>query len=148
MQVSNESIPPELERLLERFERMGREQTMAVLVEFADRFPELPERYRELGDVEAYRVHECMTPVALFHEVEDGKIFFYADVPRESPTIRALLAIFTEALNGRPPETVLAIPSDFVTRLMRKVGLMTRERGLNAMLARMKRHAAEAIEDA
>jgi sulfur transfer protein SufE len=28
---------------------------------------------------------------------------------------------------------------------MRKVGLMTRERGLNAMVARMKRHAAEAL---
>lgn len=146
MQGSNEPIPPELDRLLDRFDRLSRDQTMAVLVEFADRFPELPERYRNLADAEEYRVHECMTPVALFHEVDDGKIWFYADVPRESPTIRALLAIFTEALNGRPPETVLAIPPDFVTRLMRKVGLMTRESGLNAMLARMKRHAAEAIE--
>lgn len=146
MQVSNESIPPELERLLERFDRLSRDQTMAVLVEFAGRFPELPARYRELADAEEYRVHECMTPVSLFHDVDDGRIYFYADVPREAPTVRALLAIFTEALNGRPPETVLAIPADFVSRLMRKVGLVTRERGLNAMLARMKRHAAEAIE--
>lgn len=146
MQVSNESIPPELQRLLDRFDRLSREQTMAVLVEFADRFPDLPERYRELVDAEEYRVHECMTPVALFHDVDEGRIYFYAHVPREAPTVRALLAIFTGALNGQPPEVVLAIPTDFVSRLMRKVGLVTRERGLNAMLARMKRHAAEAIE--
>ena len=85
------------------------------------------------------------TPVSLFSEVREGRIYFFADVPKSAPTIRALLAIFTQALNGEPPETVLAIPSDYVSRLMRKVGLMTRERGLNAMLARMKRHAAEAL---
>lgn len=148
METPDVPLPPELERLLGLFERLSRDQTMAVLVEFADRFPELPERYRELADDERYRVHECMTPVALFHDVEDGRIYFYADVPREAPTVRALLAIFTEALNGKPPETVLAIPADFVSRLMQKVGLMTRERGLNAMVARMKRHATEVIEAA
>jgi cysteine desulfuration protein SufE len=86
-----------------------------------------------------------MTPVALFSEVDDGRIRFYADVPRNAPTIRALLAILMQGLNGRPVEDVLAIPSDFVSNLMRNVGLSTRERGLQAILARMKRHAREAL---
>jgi hypothetical protein len=34
-----------------------------------------------------------MTPVALFSEVDDGTIRFYADVPRNAPTIRALQSI-------------------------------------------------------
>lgn len=118
---------------------------MALLVEFADQFPELPSRFAELAADDRYKIHECMTPVALFSEVTDGRIYFFADVPREAPTVRALLTIFTQALNGEPPEAVLSIPSDYVSRLMRKVGLMTRERGLNAMLARMKRHAVEAL---
>lgn len=118
---------------------------MAVLVEFADQFPELPPKLVELARDERFKVHECMTPVSLFWEVRDGRIYFFADVPKSAPTVRALLAIFTQALNGEPPESVLAIPADYVSRLMRKVGLMTRQRGLDAMVARMKRHAAEAL---
>lgn len=143
--AAEHELPAALARVLDVFGTLGRDQTMQVLVEYAGRFPELPERYAGLAEDERYKVHECMTPVALFSQVEDGRIWFYADVPRSAPTIRALLAIFTEALNGQPPQTVLAIPADFVSRLMRKVGLSTRERGLNAMLARMKRHAAEAL---
>ena len=139
------SLPPDLDRVLDLFSRLGREQTMQALVEYANRFPELPERFAALASSETYKVHECMTPVALFSEVEDGGIRFYADVPRSAPTIRALLAILMQGLNGRPPEDVLAIPSDFVSRLMRNVGLSTRERGLQAILARMKRHAHEAL---
>ena len=139
------SPPDRLDRLLDRFEALSREQTMALLVEFADQFPELPARFTELASDERYKIHECMTPVSLFSEVREGRIYFFADVPKSAPTVRALLAIFTQALNGEPPESVLAIPPDYVSRLMRKVGLMTRERGLNAMVARMKRQAAEAL---
>ncbi|CAN5276495.1 SufE family protein [soil metagenome] len=145
MTIPPSSPPPDLDRLLDTFARLGREQTMQLLVEYANRFPELPERYAAMAGEDAYRVHECMTPVSLFSEARDGGIWFFADVPKSAPTVRALLTIFTQTLNGRPPETVLAIPSDFVSRLMQKVGLSTRERGLNAMVARMKRHAAEAL---
>jgi cysteine desulfuration protein SufE len=143
--AAEQELPAGLARVLDVFGTLGRDQTMAALVEYAGRFPALPGRYADLAGDERYKVHECMTPVALFSEVVDGRIYFYADVPRSAPTIRALLAIFTEALNGQPPEAVLAVPTDYVSRLMRKVGLSTRERGLNAMLARMKRHAAEAL---
>ena len=63
-----------------------------------------------LADADEYRVHECMTPVALFSEMREGRIYFYADVPKSAPTIRALLAIFTEALNG-PLQMVTASKS-------------------------------------
>lgn len=139
------ALPPELERVLDLFSRLGREQTMQALVDYANRFPELPERFAALAASEEHKVHECMTPVALFSEVDDGAIRFYADVPRNAPTIRALLSILMAGLNGRPPGDVLSIPSDFVTRLMRNVGLSTRERGLQAILARMKRHARDAL---
>jgi len=118
---------------------------MQALVEYANGFPELPERFAALAAGEEHKVHECMTPVALFSEVENGRIRFYADVPRNAPTIRALLSILMKGLNGHPVEDVLAIPPDFVSRLMRNVGLSTRERGLQAILARMKRHAREAL---
>jgi len=139
------ALPPELERVLDLFSRLGREQTMQALVDYANRFPELPHRFAALAASEEHKVHECMTPVALFSEVDAGAIRFYADLPRNAPTIRALLSILMAGLNGRPPGDVLSIPSDFVTRLMRNVGLSTRERGLQAILARMKRHARDAL---
>ena len=143
--MTESALPPELERVLEGFSRLGREQTMQALVDYANQFPELPERFAAQAASEEHKVHECMTPVALFSEVEDGRIRFYADVPRNAPTIRALLAILMIGLDDRPPADVLAIPPDFVSRLMRNVGLSTRERGLQAMLAQMKRHAREAL---
>jgi cysteine desulfuration protein SufE len=48
------------------------------------------------------------------------------------------------ALNGEPPQTTLAIPPDFVRQVMSKIGLGTREVGLNAMVERLKRAAREA----
>jgi sulfur transfer protein SufE len=42
---------------------------------------------------------------------------------------------------------VLAVPQDFVRQIMNKLGLGTRELGLNAMVERMKRAARQAIAE-
>ena len=144
MSSDEQPLVPELQRVLDLFGDLGREETMQALVDYANRFPELPERFAARAADDANRVHECMTPVALFSEVEGGRIWYYADVPRSAPTIRAVLTILTSALNGQPLETVLSVPAAFVSDLMHRVGLSTRERGLHAILARMKRQAAEA----
>jgi cysteine desulfuration protein SufE len=81
----------------------------------------------------------------VFPEVHDGKLHFYADVNvRQSPTIAAFLAIVFSAINDQPPATTIAIPDDFVQRMMQGLGLSARETGLNAMVARLKRHARDA----
>jgi len=72
-------------------------------------------------------------------------MYYYADVNvRQSPTIAAFLAVLFKAINGQPPATVLAIPPDFVRQMMDGIGLAGREAGLNAMVARIKRHAEAA----
>jgi cysteine desulfuration protein SufE len=86
-----------------------------------------------------------MTPVDLFPEERDGRMHFYADVNvRQSPTVAAFLAVLFQAVNDQTPDTILAIPSDFVRQLMEGIGLAARESGLNAILSRVKRHAAAA----
>jgi cysteine desulfuration protein SufE len=136
-------IPPGIQKILTRFATLSPDLVRQALVQYANRLPPLPERFKAL-DAEAYRVHECQTPVAIYPEVADGKLHFYADVPQGAPTIRALLAMIFEAVNDQPPETVLAIPSDFVRLVMDKLGLGTREVGLNAMVQRLKLAAREA----
>ncbi len=136
-------VPPGIQKLLNRFATLNREMATQALVQYAHKLPPLPDRFREM-DPEQHRVHECLTPVALFSEVQDGKMYYYADVPQGAPTIRALLAMLFGALNGEPPQTTLAIPPDFVRQVMSKIGLGTREVGLNAMVERLKRAAREA----
>lgn len=138
-------MPPSIERILRRFQTLTPDLTRQALVQYANRLPPLPERFGEV-DLDAYRVHECQTPVAIFPEVVDGRMYFHADVPRESAAIRALLAMVFEAVNGEPPETVLAIPPDFVRQVMGKLGLQARENGLNAMIERLRRAARAAVE--
>lgn len=121
---------------------------MQALVHYSKRLEPLPERLRDL-DRGAFNVPECQTRVDLFPEYHDGKMHFYADVNvRQSPTIAAFLAILFSAINEQPPETTVAIPSDFVQRIMEGIGLSGREVGLNAMLTRIKRHAELAAAEA
>jgi cysteine desulfuration protein SufE len=137
-------LPPSVERVLRLFRSLSREEKMTALVQYSRKLEPLPERFREL-DRTSFTVPECQTRVDIFPELRDGKMYFYADLdPRRSPTIAAILAILFSAVNGHPPETTLAIPPDFVRMVMESIGLGAREVGLNAMLQRLKRYAAEA----
>ena len=140
-----EPLPPSIAKVLARFAAMGREEKMQVLVAYANRLEPLPERFAGL-DRAAFTVPECQTRVDLFPEVRDGRLSFYVDLNvRQSPTIAAFLSILFGAINGQPPDVALAIPSDFVQRMMSGIGLAARETGLAAMVQRIKRHAREAL---
>ena len=137
-----EMMPPALERVLARFRAMGREEKMASLVAYAKKLEPLPSHLAAL-DRTAFTVPECQTRVDVFPEARDGVLHFYADVNvRESPTVAAVLAILFQSVNDQPPAVTLAIPNDIVRQLMHDIGLAGREVGLNAMVQRLKRHAA------
>jgi cysteine desulfuration protein SufE len=137
-------MPPALEKVLTRFRAMGREEKMASLVAYARKLEPLPPHLAAL-DRAAFTVPECQTRVDIFPEVQDGSLHFYADVNvRESPTVAAVLAIVFQAVNDQPPAATLAIPNDVVRQLMHDIGLAGREVGLNAMIQRLKRYAAQA----
>ena len=139
-----EIMPPALEKVLTRFRAMGREEKMASLVAYARKLEPLPAHLAEM-DRTAFTVPECQTRVDIFPEVRNGSLHFYADVNvRESPTVAAVLAIVFQAVNDQPPAATLAIPNDVVRQLMHDIGLAGREVGLNAMIQRLKRSAAQA----
>lgn len=138
------TVPPAVERVLGLFRSMSREEKMQALLSYAKKLEPLPDRFKEL-DRGAFTVPECQTRVDVFPEMRDGTLSFYADLNvRQSPTIAAFLSILFAAVNGQPPAATLAIPSDFVQTVMASMGLGAREVGLNAMVARLKRYAAEA----
>lgn len=117
---------------------------MAALVSQARKLEPLPERFAAISD-ETFAVPECQTPVRIFPEMTSGRIHFYADINvRQSPTVAAFLSIVFSAVNDEPPASTLAIPEHFVRAMMGGLGLGTREVGLEALVARLKRHAREA----
>ena len=137
-------IPPTIDRVLTRFRSLSREEKMQSLLSYAKKLEPLPDRYSAI-DRTNFVIPECQTRVDIFPEYRDGKLHFFADVNvRQSPTVAAFLSILFSAINDQPPATTLAIPSDFVRIMMENIGLGARETGLTAMVARVKRYAAEA----
>ena len=122
---------------------MDRGERMQALVQYSRKLEPVPERYRDV-DRSEFTVPECQTRVDIFPEYHDGLMHFYADVNvRQSPTVAAVLAIVFAAVNDQTPDVTLGIPVDFVQTLMTGMGLNAREVGLNAMIVRLKRAAAD-----
>lgn len=138
-------LPPILARTLRQFRMLGREDKMQALLGWSRKLEPLPERFVAL-DRTAFTVPECQTRVDIFPEIQDdGTLHFHADInARQSPTIAAVLALVFAAVNDQPPAVTLSLPPDLVRQLMQDIGLGARETGLNAMLQRLKRHAADA----
>ena len=141
------ATPEPIAKTLKRFAGLSREDKMQTLLAYSRKLEPLPERFRAI-DRTAFHVHECQTPVDIIPEMRNGSLHFYADVDtRQSPTVAAFLAIVFAAVNDHPPETTLALPPDFVSTVMSNIGLGAREVGLNAIVARLKRHALDARRD-
>ena len=64
---------------------------------------------------------------------------------RESPTVRGLVGLLAEALDGAPPEDVAAVPDDLLNQLgiAQQLG-MRRQQGFAGVLHALKRSVAEA----
>lgn len=142
--MSDDALPPSLERVLRYFRSLSREEKMQALVSYARKLEPLPPHYTAI-DRSNFTVSECQTRVDIFPERRDGTLHFYADVNvRQSPTIAAFLSILFSAVNDHPPAVTLAIPNDIVRTMMADIGLGAREVGLTAMVERLKRYAREA----
>jgi cysteine desulfuration protein SufE len=142
--MADATTPDPITKTLRRFASLSREDKMQTLLAYSRKLEPVPDRFRTI-DRAPFHVHECQTPVDIIPEARDGKLHFYADIDtRQSPTVAAFLAIVFAAVNDHPPETTLALPSDFVSTVMSNIGLGAREVGLNAIVARLKRIALEA----
>lgn len=130
-----------LEENLTRFRRLNREMRMQMLLNYAKKFPELPEELREARDEGLGRVEECQTPLFLWVSVDpEDRVTIHADAPREAPTVRGFVGFLMESLNGRPAPEVAALPNDLMDRMgiAEILGAM-RTQGLGSVLHRIRR---------
>ena len=137
-------MPATLDKTIGRFRGADRQTRLELLLDYANKLPELPERFRAARDQGLNRVPECQSPVFLFLEMLDGGLLLHADAPREAPTVRRFVSLLSRSLKGASPAEVAALPGDLLDQLGLTEALgMTRMHGLTAMVGRIKRMAGE-----
>jgi cysteine desulfuration protein SufE len=142
----HEVVPPRLKEIIEDFQLSQGQEKVELLLYYSERMPPLPPHLSQHHE-DMQQVEECMTPVFVKAEIEDGGMHFYFDVPPESPTVRGFAAIMAEGLDGATPEQILTIPNDFFQQMgLEQILTIQRLNGLSAILAHVKRLAAQALD--
>jgi cysteine desulfuration protein SufE len=136
---------PRLDNLIPRFQAADQQTRLETLLDYSKKLPPLPERYQAEKDLGHNMVEECQTPVYLWVELNDGRVHIYADVPRESPTVRGFVSLLAGTLEGQTADVVASLPLDLLDQLGLSETLgMTRTQGLTAILHRIKSSVASA----
>jgi cysteine desulfuration protein SufE len=135
------AIPTQLEQIIEDFSWAEGREKLDMLIEYAESLPDLPE-WLQAKRAEMEPVPECMTPVFMEAELQDGGMHFYFDVPRESPTVRGFASLMSQGVEGASPEQILKIPAGFYQQMgLDQVLTQQRLNGISAILAHMKQMA-------
>ena len=131
-------LPQRLQELVEDFAYCEGQEKLEYLLELSENLAPLPE-WLNANRNGMDEVHECMTPVFIFAERENGKLHYHFDIPPESPTVRGFAATLQQGLDGATPEQVQAIPNEFYLVMgLQDVLSGQRLNGISAILAHMK----------
>jgi cysteine desulfuration protein SufE len=136
---------PLLDKVIARFQVSDKATRLELLLDYAKKLPDLPERFHAARDQGLNRVPECQSPVFLFMERDEGgKVLLHADAPREAPTVRGFVSLLARSIHGSAPADVAALPGDLLDQLGLSEALgMTRMHGLTAMVGRIRRMAGD-----
>lgn len=141
MSDQNGTLPKRLQEIVADFGECQGQEKLEFLLEFAENLPPLPERLQG-KQATMDQVHECITPIFIHAELDDGRIMYYFDVPPEGPTVRGYAEIMRQGVNGMLPAAVLKIPNEFYLQMgLQKVLSGQRLNGISAILAHMKQLA-------
>jgi cysteine desulfuration protein SufE len=133
-----------LQETVETFQMLEPQLRLEMLLDYANNLPPLPERLHEARDAGLGRVVECQSPVFLYTDVEDDTTRIWAYAPEQAPTVRGFVSLLIDALDGAPPAEIADTPDDLLQRIGIGKSLgMTRQRGLSAVLHRIKHAVAE-----
>ena len=136
--MMSQPLPPSLQEIVSDFDMLHGREKLEYLLELAQELPSLPQWLEGKRD-EMDQVHECMTPVFIYPEKQEGKIFYHFDIPEESPTVRGYAAVLQKGLGWVTPETVQQIPNEFYLQMgLQEVLTGQRLNGISALLAHMK----------
>jgi cysteine desulfuration protein SufE len=131
-------LPPRLQEIVEDFSYCQGREKLEYLLQLSETLKPLPSwLHDERANMD--EVHECMTPVFIFAEEDDGKYQYHFDIPPESPTVRGFAALLQQGLDGAKSDQIQAIPNEFYLETgLQEVLTAQRLNGMNAIIAHMK----------
>ena len=131
-------LPHRLQEIVEDFSFCEGQEKLEYLLELSDSLTPLP-GWLNTKSADMDHVHECMTPVFIYAERENGKLHYHFDIPPESPTVRGFAATLQQGLDGATAEQIQAIPNEFYLEMgLQEVLTGQRLNGISAILAHMK----------
>ena len=135
------SGPAKLRELLEDLSLFtDRQEKFQVLIEFADRFREVPASIAIRPFAEENHVQRCDSEAYVWCQPKgDGTFEYHFAV--ENPqgiSAKAMAVILGDALNGQSPQEVLQVPSDIVYQVFGKELSMGKGQGLMGMVELLK----------
>ena len=133
-------MPQALQDIVDDFAFLDRMDRMQLLLEYADRFEEVPPEVAERPFDEEHHVERCESQAYVWEVPrDDGTLKYYFAV--ENPqgiSARAWAVILDETLSGQPPDQVLATPADVLFKLFGNDMSMGKGEGLMGMLGKLQ----------
>jgi cysteine desulfuration protein SufE len=142
------TIPARLAELVEDFRFVDRSDRMQLLIEYADRFKEVPPEVATRPFPEECHVARCESQAYVWAtDLPDGsqKYHFAVENP-QGLSAKAWAVIMDETLSGEPLENVLAVSPEVVFDLFGKELSMGKGQGLMGMLDHVQMWARRALK--
>lgn len=135
--MSATSLPPNLARIVEKFQRRtDPKQKYEQLLWYAKKLEPLPEEDK----IPDNKVSGCVSQVYITADLKDGKVWYKGD--SDAQLVKGLAAFLIEGLSGLTPEEIIQIPPDFIEDTGLKVSLTpSRANGFYNILQLMKKKA-------
>jgi cysteine desulfuration protein SufE len=130
-------LPPNLERIVERFKRRSNpKQRYEQLLWYAKKLPAMPEEDKTPEN----KVNGCVSQVYITANLEDGKVRYQGD--SDAQLVKGLVALLIEGLDGLTPEEIIQVTPDFIEETGLKVSLTpSRANGFYNIFQMMKKKA-------
>ena len=128
-------MPPKMAVLAEDFAFVDRSERAEMLIEFADRFGDVPERVAKRPFPEDHKVIRCESDAYVWWEDNpDGTLkFWFAVENPQGLSAKAWAVIMDETLSGEPLEVVAATSPEAVFTFYGKDLSMGKGQGLRGM---------------
>ena len=143
------SLTEPLQRLVEDFAFVDRTERMQLLVEYADKFPDVkvPESMATLPYDEENHVKRCESEAYVWaEETPDDSIKFYFDVLNpQGISAKAWAVIMDEGLSGQSLEAIADVDPQVIFELFGKDLSMGKGQGLMGMLDHVQSAARQRL---
>jgi cysteine desulfuration protein SufE len=139
--VESDPYPPNLAAIVSLFERLPEDERRETLISYADQTARWAPGTGEAYDLEDIRKdEECTDTVGIFLKVGPARqVHFRISLgPKVQILTKAMASILCKGLDSATIEGVLAVPADFVPRIVGSQLVRARSQTVYYVLTRMK----------